>query len=660
MKVTIDFETRSRCDLKSAGATRYAEDPSTDILCLAYKIDDQPERLWVLTDPFASPDTSCPPDLRLALNEGCYVEAHNATFERALWDNIMVPRYSWPAIAPGQWRDSMAVCAHKGLPLGLDDAGEATNVAEKKDKRGNYLIQTLSKPKKATKRLPERWNEDFLLYQELYDYCVQDVRTEHALSSYVGDLPASELEIWQFDQKVNQRGVKIDVESVEKALDAVGILTKRFEAELSDLTDGVVETGRQVARLISWMDSMGVDVPDLQKETVSGLLESVEHPKVRRALELRQMLSRSSTAKLQRMLDCRSFKDDRARGLLQYSGAHRTGRWAGRLIQPQNFPRGTIGKFDMDHLIDTIKTGDIDLLELYYGDAMGAISSSLRGYIVADEGHELAVADFSQIEARALMTLAGQWDAVNDFKRGADIYAVMASKIFGFPVNKEDHPDERFIGKEAILGLGYQMGKDRFYDELIKKGQPKPLEFCKGVVATYRTEYEEIPRLWRDLERAAIAAILRPSKAFECRGIVFETQTNWLTARLPSGRYLWYYQPSVVEATTSWGEEKLQLQYMGYDNKSGAKVWKKIRTYGGMITENIVQAIARDLMAHSMMHVEKHGYPVILTVHDEVVSEPKKGHTNISEFEELMAHKPAWAREYPVKAEAWVGGRYRK
>ncbi len=657
--VVIDFETRSAVDIRSAGAVRYAEDPSTEALCLAYKIDDEPTQIWISDVPFGADDTDCPADLRTAVQGGATIEAHGALFESSVWHHIMVDRYGWPAIDASQWRDTMAVCAHRALPLSLDDVGVALGLKTQKDKRGKYLINTLSKRKKATKNLPERYNEDFGLYQEFYDYCVQDVDSEYELGQVIGELPGTEYDIWRLDQTINQRGVRIDKHAVNNAITVVNDAREYLTAELFSLTDGMVASGNQVAMMLQWLEIHGVQLLDLKAETVTEELKNDEYStSIVRLLELRQTLSKNSTAKLQRMLDC-ACGDSRARGLLQYAGAHRTGRWAGRLIQPQNFPRGSIDA-DMDTLIRCINCGDWETVDLMYGDAMAAVATSLRGMIVSEYGYRLLVADFAQIEGRVLAVIAGQRDLIASFAKGEDVYAVLATKIYGRPINKHDNPRERFVGKEAVLGLGYQMGKDRFFNELKDKGAPQSLEFCKNVVDIYRTEYSGIKQLWYAVEGQAINAVANPGKIFQYGDIKFRYVSNNLEIKIPSGRTLYYYKPKLHETTTPWGAATLKLSYMGYNNKSGGRVWGRMSTYGGMLVENIVQAIARDIMAEAMLRVEAAGYRMVLTVHDEIIAEMRDGEGSLDEFIVLMEIPPPWAIGYPIKAEGWEGNRYRK
>lgn len=684
--MTVDFETRSTKELrgpKGVGAWRYAEDPTTEILCLSYKLGAMPTKLW-------TPDLPFPQEILDHIERGGLFEAHNVQFERAIWYNILHLKMGIPM--PKKWADTVAACAYRGIPLGLDDAGKALSLAIQKDKRGKYLLQTLSKPKKLTKKerkpledqgMPENewpiiYREDFDLMEELYDYCMRDSDSEFELSITLGPLPRPEFRLWVLDQVINQRGVQLDIGATEAALSITEHLERNLTRELNEITNNQVETASQVARLIKWLQENGLRIDNLQKDTVENLLLVHGHemePSVKRVLEIRQLLSRASAKKLVKMLDT-VCKDGRIRGLLQYHGAS-TGRWAGRLVQPQNFPRGNPGIWKVstiEELVDNIKIASENIeeavatLELFYGDPMEAVASSLRGMFVAGPGRKFMVADFSAIEARVVMWVAGCQKALDAFAaydrgEGPDIYCVMAQELYNRPINKKDDPEERQLGKITVLGCGYQMGGEKlqFQAETNYKVE-LDLETAVWLVNTYREAYPEVKWLWYNLNDAAINTV-KTGKPHRYSCITYEMVHDkagaWLACILPNGRKLWYYDPIIEKTETPWGI-KDQLTYMGRDNKKGGS-WGRIRTYGGMLTENVVQAISRDLMAEGMIRVEKEGYPIILTVHDEIVAEPDEEHGSLKEFERLMAGPtPDWAKGCPVEVEGWEGHRYKK
>jgi DNA polymerase len=672
--VLVDFETRSYLDVRKTGAWRYAEDPTTEVLCMGYKIGKQPTGLWVpgIND--------FPQDLIKLADAGAMFEAHNVQFERAIWTFILDRQMGIKR--PGRWKDTLAVCAYRGIPLSLDKAGQALNLPITKSERGKYLIQTLCTPKWGTKKEPDRiYREDWDLMQELYDYCEQDVEAEYLLSQTLGDLPAGEYGLWCLDQRINQRGVMLDMPAVESAFNFIEKVTGDLTERLQEITEGQVKTATQRDKMMKWFAENNLPLPNLQKETIEDLLTEADRgnldyldKKVIEAVRIRAELSKASTAKLTKMKETVSG-DDRVRGLLQYHGAG-TGRWAGRLVQPQNFPRPVEknamnakgkGYLDMERLIADIKEGDPVEMGLTYTNGMAAVASSLRGMFIAAPDHELFVCDFSAIEARVTFWMAGCQTGIDVFHKSdagesEDIYCVTASDLVGFEVTKANS-HERQLGKITVLGCGYQMGwsklqhqADKDYKTVLSDQE------ATDMVELYRSKYKEVKWLWYGLQDAAIETV-RTGEMHSYQRVTFamvhDAAGHWLTAILPNGRRLWYFDPVIIKSETSWGEMRDGVTYMGRDNKKGGS-WGRIRTYGGMLTENVVQAVARDLMAEAMIRVEKAGYPVVLTVHDEIISELLKGKGNQEEFEGLMAQAPHWAEGCPIAVEGGVITRYQK
>jgi DNA polymerase len=642
------------------------------------------------------------------VNEGYAIEAHNCQFERAVWFFQLSVKLGIPS--PKHWIDTLASCAYRGLPLGLDDVGKVLDLPIQKDKRGKFLINKLCKPQKPTKKNPETRCRDPELLQELYAYCIQDGEAEDALGSAVGDLPVGEYRTWVLDQTINARGVHVDTEAVASALYIVNTITNRLETRLRELTSEQVKSGSEVAKIVAWCNDNGLALSNLQAGTVETLLdqhdaavrECEKDPSdviaaldklpdnVVEVLRIRQQLSRASAKKLIKFRDCVNA-DGYIRGLLQYHGAG-TGRWAGRLVQPQNFPRGSldlnkkITKWNSDEtmreIIDCIKMRDPDILALYFGDPMEAVATALRGMFISSPGKMFYVADFAAIEARVVMWLAGQMDAIEAFhaydrKEGPDIYCVMAAKIYNRPINKDDNPDERQLGKITILGCGYQMSGRRLREQASDAyGIEISLETAEMLVSKYREQYAMVPALWRNLENAAISAVNRKGSEFVTgpNGVtigfqyVTDKAGNWLTMILPNGRRLWYFNPGTEVKEIEYidkqtGDTKTFtkdcLFYYGRDNKKG-RAWGKVFSYGGMLTENAVQAIARDLMVAAMSRVEEAGFDIVMSVHDELVAEAEPNRT-AKEFEALVAGpNPKWAAGCPVAAEGWKGDRYRK
>jgi DNA polymerase len=700
-RALIDFETYSEQPLgtkDSVGSWRYAEDETTEILCMAYTMPECEPKLW-------TPDVPFPQELTDHVEAGYVIEAHNVPFERAIWEHILYKKMGIPR--PKRYVDTMAVCAYRGLPMGLDQVGEVLNLPVKKDKRGKFLITKLCKPQKPTKKNPETRCQDWSLYEEMYDYCLDDNRAEECLGKTIGDLPEAEYKLWCMDQRINSRGVYVDMDVVYKAKKMVDTTMARGIARLVEITDGAVTKPTQIQRIITWLETQGVYMANLQGHTVEAELEQTYlSDEAREVLTIRALIGGAAVKKLDKFIATVN-SDSRVRGLLAYHGAG-TGRWAGRLVQPQNFPRGGVGDLpiiqalfkeaketgndklakygkhlcDMDTLCAFIKTGDLELIEWVYGNAMEVISSALRGMFTASPGHELLVADFAAIEARVVMWLAGQKDAVQAFYDqdagiGHDIYCVMASKLYKREITKERDKEERQLGKITILGCGYQMGGPRLREQASQSyGVELTEERAKFLVQTYREEFPMVPDLWRGLQEAAIECVNTGENTYYGTApaeigfeMVHDEAGDWLAMVLPNGRNLWYYNPE-----TSWekipcqdkdtGKWKTfdaeQLSYEGKDNKRSG-VWGRVSTYGGMLTENAVQAIARDLMVAAMIRAEQAGFVLIMTVHDELVAEAPTGTKTIEEFEAVMrGPSPAWAKGCPVDAEGWVGKRYRK
>jgi DNA polymerase len=680
----VDFETRSFRNVKDTGAWRYAEDPTTEILCMAYRFDGGDTKLWAPGLPF-------PQEIIDHAADNGLFEAHNVQFERAIWRFIILRDYG--ISVPKRWRDTLAVCAYRAIPLGLDQAGLALGLRIQKDKKGKYLIQTLCSPKGGTKADPNRiYREDLDLMEELYEYCMQDVDAEYELGRAVGTLPTPEYHLWVLDQIINQRGVKLHTLAVKAALKVVDVMEMRLNSRLSEITDGQVTAATQRDKMLTWLRTNGMPVSfgDLTKATIEDTLSPLTNPDLDRlpadcieVLNIRQTLAKSSTKKLVKMLETVSMIDDRIRGLLQYHGAS-TGRWAGRLVQPQNFPRGSLEAFCeklgldgpecMELLIQTILIAledphsAVDALEDIFGDAMEAIVTSLRGMFVADEGCVFMISDFAAIEAVVLAWLANETWKIEAFEKinngekyngSDDIYCATASQIFQRTITKKEDKTERQVGKTCELAFGYQgaVGAWRNFDRSDKYSDEEVTKFKNS----WRERHPGTVSLWWDMQSAAVNAV-QTGRPTGCRSVLFDTVKdnagNWLVCVLPNGRSLWYYEP-VIEEVTRGSRTDYQLTYMGRDNKRGG-AWGRVRSYGGMLVENIVQAISRDLMAEAMIRVEQKKYPIVITVHDEIIAEVKKDHGSIEEFAELMSIVPDWAKGCPVGVSKDVVTRYMK
>lgn len=678
MRVTVDFETRSLVSLKDVGAWAYAAHHSTRVVCLSVLVSGRVLR-W---EPIRLGEPVPSWLIELADDPHTIFDAHNAQFEQAIWKHQMVEKHGMAPLPPERWDDTMAVGFDRGMPGDLDSLAQVLGLVEQKDPRGTKLINMLSKPKKLTfKQMAlgrgEEWagafefNEDPTLLQEFADYCDQDVATEHAARETLGDLDEVERRTWVLDQHINQRGLRVDMLAVRAARWCVEHETARLRQRLMALTDGRVETEGQRDRILEFCRGRGIELPDLTKDSVTAAVEKYGDDGDKSALEvltIRQALGKSSTAKLDRMTEVVS-PDGRARGLLQYQGAASTGRWAGRLVQPQNMPGGLDA--EPEELVALIVTKNLDALRKRFGGVLNAVSGALRHMFIADEGREYVAGDYSAIEARIVLALAGEWEKVEVMRMGQDVYLDMASNIFGYPcTDKHAHGAERKVGKAAVLGLGFGCGASKFNMQFCPDRDPA---FCQGVVDIYRQEWApEVPKLWRRVEDAAIYAVrtgkptavsVRLQDGGFARVVKYAVEGRWLTCQLPSGRKLWYYGPELEPDETPWGTPCLKLYF--YADKvvgSGQKTWCRIGAYGGLLVENIVQAVARDIMRDALFRCESRGLPVVLTVHDELVTEPEKGACLPSELERIMCAVEPWTQRLgiPIAAEAWNGERYRK
>lgn len=668
-------------------------DPSTEVVCLCYTLDGWATfEVWAPTPEL---DVTRRSLAALVSNPEIMFVAHNASFEMAIWRNQMVTHYGFEPIPTERFDCTMAACAWKGMPLKLDATARALRMPISKDGEGRRLTLGLSKPQRATKKFPLRGGMlpelTPAVRNRVIEYCGQDVAVEHGVRQRVGLISQQsrhERGIWLLDQEINQRGVKLDMAFVDAAQAVVDKTTGPLTEEFRDLTSGINPTQRE--KIVTWCENQGVFLDNLQKDYVTKLLKDDEETddagyesladdggdlptgcklslpsEVRRVLDIRQMLGSASIKKLARMAACVSF-NGRAHGLVQYHAAA-TGRWGGRLFQPQNFPRGALGalKIDPETAVDAIMSGDPAEVERRLGlPAIECVSSSLRHALVADHRKVFNVGDYAGIEARIVLALAGQYDKCTLLASGFDVYLDMAELIYNIPKGtwavtdpeqleliKKLHVIERTIGKNTILGCGFQMGGPKFNARYCPE---QPPEFAAAVVKTYREDWApKVPDLWYALERAALRAVTT-GKPQEAYGVRYEITGEFLVATLPSKwQRLWYFRPRL--STSKFGKPCWQYQQMK-QNK-----WITIQAYGGLLTENVVQALARGLLCAAMVRINPI-MPIVLTVHDEIVSEVDECLGNRLYFGNMMAEPTEWsaALQIPVNVETWEGPRYRK
>lgn len=677
IKVHLDFETRSVLSVVDVGPWRYSLDPSTTVLCLCYRVEYPNGQTFHATITkelfnswFDNHIMSCVyPDDRadiiavekiidLAKNKDVRFFAHNSMFEYCMWNNILAKAYGFPELKDfNRWECTASKAAAHALPRALGKCAIALHLTQKKDETGKRIMMKMSKPKKISAKDKTIWNDKEEDYKVLYDYCEQDVVVESAIDNALPPLIPLEREVWKLDQIINARGVNIDRAALDKAIKFVTIFKDKLNNELLDLTSGAVSKATEVAKLTRYIRDFvdETELPNLNATNITEYLKVCTDSKIRRILEIRQQAGKSSTSKLETMKLC-ICPDGNIRDILMYHGAS-TGRWSGKGIQVQNFPRGD-KSYDSDKVIEDLKTLDYDTFEFIYPNVVDAISTALRGFIKAEDGEDLIAADFSAIEARVVLWLAGAEKGLKAFREGADIYCELASEIYKRKITKKDK-DERQLGKTGVLGCGYQMGPDRFKAQVkTQTGLDISRETADLVVKTYRATYPEVVAFWYAQERAAIRAVREAGRIIKEGPVMWKVQGKFLYCRLLSGRCIAYCEPVIKPIETKWGEIKEQLTFMA-ENPVTRK-WERQHTYGGAIVENIVQATARDLMAWGMLNLEKHGYKIRMTVHDEVVASCKKGAGDVKEFEKLLCTTPEWATTCPIVAEGWIGERYRK
>jgi len=675
--ITLDFETYSEAGyrwegdklkslapnnpgIKGVGAAVYAAHPSAEILSLAYDFDDgKGIRMWI-------PGMQPPHCILEWASYGQYIEAHNSGFEFLIWNLVGVRKYGWDPLPQELLRCSMAKALAYGLPAALANVAAVLGTEEQKDKEGNRLLRKFSIPRTPTKNNPNtriRPEDDLQDFNKLISYNIQDVRTETAISNQIPDLIPIEQKIWHIDQHINQRGVHVDRPSVENCIYIIEQAISKYTLELQTITGGQVNSASEVARMNAWLSANGRYMPSLAKEDVTAALDpqSGISSECRRVLEIRQILGSSSVKKLY-ALSRYLMDDDRIRYLFMYYGGH-TGRWAGRGPQLHNFPKG-IPVDTVEKMLTVINNRDLQQFEQLYGDPLTAVSNCLRGLITAAPGADLICSDYSAIEAVVLAVLAGEQWRIDVFNTHGMIYEKSISMITGvsfqeildYKKQTGTHHPLREKGKTAELASGFggsigawkKFGADAYMsdDEIL------------NAVRKWRKDSPMIPRFWYSIEEAAINAIRYPTNVYKYRGIklFMETESSPLFIMLPSGRRLVYHQPR-VDQVYKFDQYRDSITYMGWQDFH----WSRIDTYGGKLTENIVQAVARDILAHAMVNLEAAGYPIVLHVHDEIGAEVLAGTGSIEHFEAIMSTMPTWAQGWPITAKGgWRGHRYRK
>lgn len=720
VEVHIDFETRSATDLVKSGVYRYAEDPTTWPWGFAYRFGKLGEvRQW-------RPGFPDPVELLDHVRRGGRVVCHNAAFERTIWNWVLVARIAphWPLMTIYQQDCTMARAASVALPQSLDKLGIALRSNFKKDMDGHRLMMKMAKPRRFNEDGSITWWDDPEDVDRNLAYCEQDVRTETATDEKLPQLSDVWRGVWEFDQIINERGVRVDTFAVERAAQLVEYSKKQNHKVMRDITNRAVGKCSNDKKIIEWLNSRGIECTSLAKGEIDDVVFMASchmDETAQDAIKLRQAAWKTSTAKYRAMQRCVS-SDDRIRGLLNFHGAS-TGRWAGRLVQPQNFPRvdpdDELLQVKVAWLHELLNDRSLTPKDMYEAitsvhgplEPLNLLSKALRSMIVAAPGKKYIGGDYSNIEGRTNAWLGGErWKleafAAYDEGHGPDLYKLAYAKSFGVPVEEVGKGQKRQIGKVQELALGYQGGIGAYltmgatygvnpfdlskavYDATspeqwdstaVQYHKPRTNRFglferewtaLKILVDNWRAAHPNIVQSWWDYQDAAIEAVAAPGTVVPVANnrVAYYSDQRSLWCVLPSGRMLCYSEPEVVhewiEYTDKNGETKgrwkRKVTFWGTDSRT--RQWTQQSLYGGLQCENIVQAASCDLLVNAMFNVEKAGYPVILTVHDEILSEVDElsNSHNENEFANIMSIKPEWADGLPVSVGAWEDKRYVK
>lgn len=651
----IDVETFSSVDLKSCGAYKYIESPDFEILLIGYAFDDGP----VKTIDFAQGDEYPVEFLKAMRDPECRKHAHNAVFERLSFKRVGID------VPASQWYCTAVKSAYCGLPLSLDEVSKKLDLVNKKLDTGKLLIRYFSCPCKPTRangmrtrnfpyHNPEKWE----LYKEYNRYDVLAEREIYRrLEKY--SIPEFEREVYVLDQDINDRGILVDLELAESAIavdnEHSAVLSKRAK-RLTGLDNP--NSGTQ---LKSWIDSRtGETVDSISKDTMPDLIEKFRDDLVvAEVLDIRSKLSRTSVKKYYAMVNC-AMADSRVRGMFQFYGANRTGRWAGRLLQLQNLSKNHVSHIEIPR--ELVRDRDVEMVELLYGDVTDILSQLVRTALIAPKGMVFSVADFSAIEARVISWLANEEWRMEVFRGDGKIYEATGSKMFNVPISAitkgselraKSKISELALGYEGALGALKRMGGDRM--GLTDKAMT-------DLVSRWRDANPAIVEMWGEIDAAAKEAV-RYHRAVTCtpRNIVFDCDGQYMTIQLPSGRKLFYLNPRFKDKLI--GRSQNRSRVLCYDGIIQAtRQWGEIDTYGGKLTENIVQAIARDLLANSMLNLDKAGFHPICHIHDECIVEvpAENAEARYEEMARIMGIPPDWASDLPLRADGFTTPFYLK
>lgn len=656
--LSIDLETFSSVPIAKAGAQKYIASPDFEILLFAYSLNGAPSVCCDIAQGELLPDWV----LDALCDPQCLKHAYNAAFE---WGCLS--KFMGRQLPPEQWRCTMFHGLYAGYPAGLDATGRALGLPEDKRKlsTGKALIRYFCVPCTPTKsnggRRRNLPNHDPARWELFKEYNAQDVTTEMEIERRLSliTVPDWLQRQWETDLLINARGVAVDMEMVNGALEIGATVRERLTQEAVRISG--LSNPNSVQQLSAWLEQeTGEEVTDLRKDTVAKMIaQAPDNPEVQRMLEIRQELGKTSTKKYD-AIEQAVCPDGRVRGLLQFYGANRTGRWAGRLVQVQNLPRTYTQPLELAR--NLVKQRKLDNLRLIYGSVPDTLSQLIRTAFVASDGNVLIDADFSAIEARVISWLAGEQWRLEVFKTHGKIYEASASQMFGVPIEriKKGNPEYalRQKGKVAELALGYQGGAGALINMgALDMGIPE--DDLPDIVQRWRDTNKRICDLWYKMNSAAVEAISTGCSVGVGRLLVSceydaAHEVEYLTVLLPSGRKLYYNSPQIGE--NKWGGPS--ISYMGMDQTT--KKWKRIETYGGKLVENCVQAVARDCLAQAIENLEKEGLPVVFHIHDEVVIDCRADTATLDDVVNIMSRPIPWAPGLPLNADGWVGGFFKK
>lgn len=645
-EIGIDIETYSSNDLKSCGVYKYVEAPDFTILLFAYSVDRGP----VTCCDFAQGET-LPENVVEALRDpGVVKTAFNAAFERVCISHY----FGWPLMDPAQWRCTMVRAARMGLPLSLGQCGEVLRLADGKMKEGAALIRYFSVPNRGKRHLPADAPDRWEVFKK---YCIRDVEVEQAILAKVRrlEIPAFDEELYTVDQRINDRGVMIDAQMVANA----ARFDDDYKAELLKEAQQIsgMENPNSPAQIKQYIhQATGLPIQSLNKKDLDDIEKQLKYwPKPRRVLEIRREMGKTSNKKYPAMLQC-VCQNGRIHGLLQFCGAARTGRWAGRLVQIQNLPQNHLQ--DLDYARQLVKAGDLADFELNYSNPTQVLSELIRTAFIAKPGCTFHVCDFSAIEARVIAWIAGENWVLDVFRKGGDIYCATASQMFGVPVEKHGANAElRQKGKIAVLALGYGGGIGALENMGgSKMGLTEREE--KEIIQKWRDANPRIVKFWATVEAAAMKALKTGESTTIHRGIEVAKRWGMLTITLPSGRIVCYPRARIgTEYGDSWRGDHEIIEYEGLNQTT--KKWEAIRTYGGKLTENIVQSVARDILGIVILRAEAAGLKIVFHIHDEIIVEAEPGQT-LEDVTAIFSQPIDWCKDLPLKGAGYTTPYYLK